>query len=104
MDTREGPVISANTERAVEADLRLFNGWCAERAAQALPARAETVAAFVDDMARSRAPATVRRYVASIDRVHRVNGHEPRARARRCGARSRACGAAGPSAGNGPWG
>ena len=53
MDTREGPVIGANTKRALEADLRLFTGWCAERAAQALPARAETVAAFVDDMARS---------------------------------------------------
>lgn len=78
MDTREGPEIGPNTERALKADLRLFTGWCAERGAQALPARAETVAAFVDDMAGSRAPATVRRYVASIDRVHRVNGHDAR--------------------------
>ena len=76
MDTREGPAIGANTERALKADLRLFTGWCAERGAQALPARAETVAAFVDDMAGCRAPATVRRYVSSIDRVHRVNGHD----------------------------
>ena len=76
MDTREGPAISPNTERALKADLRLFTGWCAERAAQALPARAETVAAFVDDMAGCRAPATVRRYVSSIDRIHRVNGHD----------------------------
>ena len=76
MDTREGPDIGANTERALKSDLRLFTGWCAQRGAQALPARAETVAAFVDDMAGCRAPATVRRYVASIDRVHRVSGHD----------------------------
>ena len=76
MDTREGPDIGVNTERALKADLRHFTGWCAERGAQALPARAETVAAFVDDMAGCRAPATVHRYVFSIDRVHRVNGHD----------------------------
>ena len=76
MNTREGPAIGANTERALKADLRLFTRWRAERGAQALPARAETVAAFVDDMAGCRAPATVRRYVFSIDRVHRVNGHD----------------------------
>ena len=76
METREGPAIGPNTERALKADLRLFTGWCAERGAHALPARAETVAAFVDDMAGCRAPATVRRYVASIDHVHRVNGHD----------------------------
>ena len=54
MDTREGPAIGANTERALKADLRLFTGWCAQRGAQALPARAETVADFVDDMAGCR--------------------------------------------------
>ena len=41
---------------------------------RALPADAETIADFVDAMAEIRAPATVRRYVASIAIVHRVVG------------------------------
>ena len=44
------------------------------RGETALPAKAETVAAFVDAMAEHRAPATVRRYVASIAVAHRVLG------------------------------
>ena len=35
---------------------------------------AETVAAFIDAMAERRAPATVRRYVASIAVAHRAIG------------------------------
>jgi integrase len=37
-----------------------------------LPASAETVAAFVDEMGGSKVPATVRRYVASIGALHRA--------------------------------
>ena len=39
-----------------------------------LPARSETVAAFIDAMAVQRAPATVRRYVSSISHLHRAAG------------------------------
>ena len=46
----------------------------------ALPASAETIAAFVDAMARVRAPATVRRYVASIAAAHRTLGLEKTAK------------------------
>ena len=49
---------------------------CGARGVPALPARAETVAAFVDAMATERAPATVRRYVASIASAHRAMGLE----------------------------
>ena len=66
--------LSANTERARRSDLRLYAAWCAARGARALPASAETVAAFVDAMAASRAPSTVRRYVASIAAAHRALG------------------------------
>ena len=45
-----------------------------ERGLRALPAGPETVAAFVDAMAEARAPATVRRYVTSIDIAHRIVG------------------------------
>ena len=68
--------ISENTERAVRSDLRIFTQWCDERGEAALPAKAETVAAFVDAMAELRAPATVRRYVASIAVSHRSIGME----------------------------
>ena len=47
--------LSPNTERALRSDLALFTAWCAERGVPALPASAETVAAFVEAMARTRA-------------------------------------------------
>ena len=65
---------SGNTERAVRSDLAIFAAWCAERGEEALPANAATVAAFIDAMAEERAPATVRRYVASIAVLHRALG------------------------------
>ena len=66
--------LSANTVRAVRSDLAIYTAWCAARGVPALPASARTVAAFVDAMARDRAPATVRRYVASIAAAHRALG------------------------------
>ena len=66
--------LSANTERAVRSDLAIYAAWCAERGLAALPASAQTIAAFVDAMAKVRAPATVRRYVASIAAAHRAMG------------------------------
>ena len=65
---------SANTRRALKADLRIYTAWCAEEGRQALPAGPDTIAAFVDAMAATRAPATVRRYVASIAVAHRAAG------------------------------
>ena len=75
LQSAEG-VFSANTRRAQRADLELYGAWCAEQRVAALPATAATVAAFVDDMAAVRAPATVRRYVASIAAAHRAVGRE----------------------------
>ena len=65
---------SRNTERAIRSDLAIYAGWCAGNGLRALPASAETVAAFVDAMAESRKPATVRRYVASIAVAHKAVG------------------------------
>jgi len=64
--------LSVNTERALRADLRVFESWCRDRGIAPLPAGADTVAAFVEHMGQRRAPATVRRYVASISLVHRA--------------------------------
>ncbi|MEI8397425.1 MAG: tyrosine-type recombinase/integrase [Rhodospirillaceae bacterium] len=66
--------LSPNTERAIRADTAVFMAWCGERDLVALPASPETVAAFVDAMAESRKPATVRRYVASVAHLHRAAG------------------------------
>ena len=68
--------LSGNTERAVRSDLAIYCAWCTERGVPALPASAETVAAFVDAMAWVRAPATVRRYVSSISAALRTLGLE----------------------------
>jgi integrase len=65
---------AGNTERALRADVAIFTGWCAGEARHALPASAETIAAFIDAMAASRAPATVRRYVSSVATFHRAGG------------------------------
>ncbi len=66
--------LSPNTERALRADLAVFAGWCEGQGLCVLPARAETIAAFIDAMAELKAPATVRRYVASIALAHRAIG------------------------------
>ena len=63
---------ASNTERALRADVAIFTGWCAGGGHQALPASADTIAAFIDAMAASKAPATVRRYVSSVATFHRA--------------------------------
>ena len=65
---------SDSTERARRADLAVFRAWCATRGATDLPDDPGTLAAFVDDTAAARAPATVRRYVASVAAAHRTAG------------------------------
>src|SRR5690606_36681271 len=67
-------VYSPNTVRAVRADVRVWQRWCAEIGAATLPAAPADVAAFVDAMSGERAPATVRRYLASLAFVHRAAG------------------------------
>ena len=67
---------SNNTERAVRSDLGIYAAWCEGEGKRALPAKPETVAAFVDAMAETRAPATVRRYVTSLGIAHRALGLE----------------------------
>ena len=67
---------SSNTERALKSDLAIYGEWCAEQGVPALPARPETVAAFIDAKAELRAPATVRRYITSLAIAHRALGLE----------------------------
>ena len=64
--------------RAIRADVEIFTTWCKGQGFTALPARVTTVVAFIDAMAKVKAPATVRRYVSSIATVHKaVQLHNP---------------------------
>lgn len=64
--------LADNTVRALRADSALFTAWCADNGHRPIPAAASTVAAFVDAVGTDRAPATVRRYVATIAHLHRA--------------------------------
>ena len=55
----------------MKSDLGIYEAWRERGGERALP---ETIAAFVDAMAELQAPATVRRYVASIAVAHRAVG------------------------------
>ena len=70
-DAAQG-AFSHNTERALRADVEIFAAWCRQHLRAALPASVPTVVAFIDDMARVKTPATVRRYVSSIATVHKA--------------------------------
>ena len=72
----DGGALSSNSERALRSDMAIYRDWCRERGVPAVPASPCTIAAFVDAMARLRAPATVRRYVASIAAAHRAAGQD----------------------------
>ena len=63
---------SPNTERALRADVQMFETWCRRHFRAAFPASPDTLAAFVDAMARVKTPATVRRYVSSIAALHKA--------------------------------
>jgi site-specific recombinase XerD len=63
---------TANTERALLGDVLLFTAWCTNAGLAHLPADVETVAAFIDAQAAAgKAPASIRRYAASIATYHR---------------------------------
>jgi integrase len=64
-----------NTMRAIRADVRVFAGWCREiGASPELPADPATIADFIDAMSARRKPATVSRYIASLNHTHRAAG------------------------------
>lgn len=86
--------LSPNTRKAIASDTMIFAKWCSAHGYSAgPPADPETVAAFVKAMAReplprrkgepedakprTRSPATVSRYVSSIDHQHRAAECQP---------------------------
>jgi integrase/recombinase XerD len=63
---------SENTLRGYRADFALFEDWCRRTGRSALPTSPETVAAFVAHDAIKSSPATLRRRLAGIRKVHRL--------------------------------
>jgi integrase/recombinase XerD len=61
-----------STLRAYRADFACFYDWCLASARESLPASPETVAAFIAHDAIQSSPATLRRRLAGIRKVHRL--------------------------------
>jgi integrase len=66
---------AANTLRAQKADGAIFQAFCESRGEPYLPADPKTIRAFIEDRVKaSKKPATIKRYVATIARVHLAAG------------------------------
>jgi integrase len=66
---------SANTLRAQKADGAIFQAFCESRGESYLPADPKTIRAFIATQVQAgKKPATVKRYVATIARVHSAAG------------------------------
>src|SRR5271156_5277773 len=62
---------SPNTLRAQKADGAIFQAFCESRGEPYLPADPMTIRAFIEDRVKAgKKPATIKRYVATIARVH----------------------------------
>ena len=67
---------SQSTRRRYRSDWRHFTGWCAERSLASLPARPDTVAAYIADVAQTLATFTVQLRIVTISRMHAMAGFE----------------------------
>jgi integrase len=66
---------SPNTLRAQKADGAIFQAFCESRGKPYLPADPKVIRAFIEDQVHAgKKPATVKRYVATIARVHIAAG------------------------------
>src|SRR5260221_13804540 len=66
---------SPNTLRAQKADGAIFQAFCESAGEPYLPADPKTIRAFIDDRVKAgKKPATIKRYVATIARVHIAAG------------------------------
>jgi integrase len=66
---------SPNTLRAQKADGAIFEAFCEERGEPYLPTDPKTIRAFIDHCVKAaKKPATIKRYVATVARVHIAAG------------------------------
>lgn len=66
--------VPSSTQRAYRIDWENFSGWCAQQRVPALPARPETVAAYLASRATTVRPGTLRRCLAAIAKAHKLAG------------------------------
>lgn len=60
-----------NTLRAIQSDLRVWSAWCAANKVQLFPATTEAIVWFVQAQGETgKAVSTIRRYVASLAKIH----------------------------------
>ena len=71
LDRMEG-AYSPHTLRGYRSDFASFEVWCDAAAAKALSALPETIASYLDALSRTHRPATLRRRLAAIGKVHRL--------------------------------
>src|SRR5437763_3239687 len=64
-----------STLRAYRTDWEHFQAWCRRHALSSLPAKPETVALYITDLAASHKPATLRRRLTVIGRAHQAGGY-----------------------------
>jgi integrase len=66
---------SPNTLRAQKADGAIFQAFCDRRGEPYLPAAPKTIRAFIEyETRQGKKPATIKRYVATVARVHMAAG------------------------------
>ncbi len=73
-DSDSRPPPAPATLRAYRADWAHYAAWCDGAGVIPLPAAPKVVAAYLATMTQSHAPATIRRRLAALGRVHRYNG------------------------------
>ena len=64
-----------NTLRAYRADFKVFSAWCTGNEIDPLSASATEVARFVEAQAKQRTTATIRRRIASISTLLKLNNY-----------------------------
>src|SRR6202000_2862981 len=66
---------SPNTLRAQKADGAIFQAFCESKGESYLPAEPKVIRAFIDHSVKEgKKPATIRRYAATIGRIHVAAG------------------------------
>ncbi|SDG88127.1 tyrosine-type recombinase/integrase [Pelagibacterium luteolum] len=63
------------TISSYRCDFEKFAAWCRRRRLRALPAKPETVAAYIEVSSEEVKPTTLKRRLSAIAKVHRIAGH-----------------------------
>lgn len=65
---------SSSSTQAREYDWKVFTEWCASKGVEPMPATPETAIAFLVDQAKTKATATIIRYLSSLKMIYKDKG------------------------------